>query len=256
MATTITTTTTTTITITTTTMATKPKETEIEDSERLRKSTAEDKQQQARGRLEVGARSRSRGRTPAELLARRQQLLSGQSSPNISNSETSTSSRISNGYQDHPRQQQRQDESSYSSAWPTNQMQAQLSAEAKLESLSVLLKNHQVSSSSSSSQDQDTSPSGSNQAELNSPTMPNGAGTAAAAAPGQLKSIDDVYILLAKKEKDLQLAAELGKVLLERNEELSRANEKITEEYSHKLEVSRCCGSSRLPEVRWRARLG
>lgn len=52
------------------------------------------------------------------------------------------------------------------------------------------------------------------------------------------KSIDDVYILLAKKEKDLQLAAELGKVLLEKNDELSKANERITEEYSHKLEVS------------------
>lgn len=52
------------------------------------------------------------------------------------------------------------------------------------------------------------------------------------------KSIEDVYILLAKKEKDLQLAAELGKVLLEKNDELSKANERIAEEYSHKLEVS------------------
>lgn len=52
------------------------------------------------------------------------------------------------------------------------------------------------------------------------------------------KSIDDVYILLAKKDKDLQLVAELGKVLLEKNDQLSKANEKITEEYSRKLEVS------------------
>ncbi|CAG2160348.1 unnamed protein product [Oppiella nova] len=42
---------------------------------------------------------------------------------------------------------------------------------------------------------------------------------------------------LQQKEKDLILAAELGKALLDRNEELSRANEKITEEYSHKLEI-------------------
>ncbi len=51
---------------------------------------------------------------------------------------------------------------------------------------------------------------------------------------------DEISLLsqLAQKEKDLILAAELGKALLDRNEELSRANEKITEEYSHKLEVS------------------
>ena len=48
----------------------------------------------------------------------------------------------------------------------------------------------------------------------------------------------DVYAQLAQKEKDLILAAELGKALLERNEALTRANERITEEYSHKLEVS------------------
>ena len=48
----------------------------------------------------------------------------------------------------------------------------------------------------------------------------------------------DIFTQLAQKEKDLILAAELGKALLERNEELTRANERITEEYSHKLEVS------------------
>lgn len=47
----------------------------------------------------------------------------------------------------------------------------------------------------------------------------------------------DVYSQLAHKEQDLILAAELGKALLERNEELTRANERITEEYSAKLEV-------------------
>lgn len=49
---------------------------------------------------------------------------------------------------------------------------------------------------------------------------------------------DDILAQLERKEKDLILAAELGKALLERNEDLSRANEKITEEYSHKLEAS------------------
>ncbi|GFQ67078.1 bicaudal D-related protein-like protein [Trichonephila clavata] len=51
---------------------------------------------------------------------------------------------------------------------------------------------------------------------------------------------DDVYAQLARKEKDLILAAELGKALLEKNEEISRANERLTEEYSQQLEVSLC----------------
>lgn len=40
------------------------------------------------------------------------------------------------------------------------------------------------------------------------------------------------------RERDLILAAELGKALLERNEQLTLANESITEQYSQKLEVS------------------
>lgn len=48
----------------------------------------------------------------------------------------------------------------------------------------------------------------------------------------------DVYSQLAQKEKDLLLAAEIGKELLERNTDLSRQNERLTEEYSRKLEVS------------------
>ena len=54
-------------------------------------------------------------------------------------------------------------------------------------------------------------------------TVPNGSG--------------DVYAQLAQKEKDLVLAAELGKALLEKNEDLSRQNEKIAEDFSHRLEV-------------------
>lgn len=51
----------------------------------------------------------------------------------------------------------------------------------------------------------------------------------------------DVYTQLAQKEKDLVLAAELGKALLEKNEDLSRQNEKIAEEFSHRLEVGIPC---------------
>ena len=46
-----------------------------------------------------------------------------------------------------------------------------------------------------------------------------------------------VFRLLEMKEKDLELAAELGKALLQRNEELRRKNEELAEEYSNKLEV-------------------
>lgn len=48
----------------------------------------------------------------------------------------------------------------------------------------------------------------------------------------------DVYGQLAQKERDLLLAAQLGKALLEKNEELSMQNEKIAEEYSRQLEVT------------------
>ncbi|KAL1458314.1 hypothetical protein WDU94_008475 [Cyamophila willieti] len=47
---------------------------------------------------------------------------------------------------------------------------------------------------------------------------------------------EDIYGQLQQKEKDLILAAELGKALLEKNEELSRHNERLAEEYSQKLE--------------------
>lgn len=50
----------------------------------------------------------------------------------------------------------------------------------------------------------------------------------------------DVWTQLQQKESDLLLAAELGKALLEKNEELKKEQERITEEYSKKLEVSDC----------------
>lgn len=47
---------------------------------------------------------------------------------------------------------------------------------------------------------------------------------------------------LQKKEEDLLLAAELGKALLEKNEELTKQHERTVEEYSTKLEVSCSAG--------------
>jgi len=49
-------------------------------------------------------------------------------------------------------------------------------------------------------------------------------------------SENDLMTILQNKDKDLVLAAELGKALLEKNEELSKENERIAEEFSHKLE--------------------
>nr|CAB3225453.1 bicaudal D-related protein 1 [Phallusia mammillata] len=47
----------------------------------------------------------------------------------------------------------------------------------------------------------------------------------------------DVYTQLEHKERDLILAAELGKSLLEKNEELSRENERLQQEYHEHLEA-------------------
>ena len=49
---------------------------------------------------------------------------------------------------------------------------------------------------------------------------------------------DDIYRQLAQKEKDLLLAAELGKALLEKNEEVNQKYELLQEEYSQVVEVS------------------
>ncbi|KPI95954.1 Bicaudal D-related protein-like [Papilio xuthus] len=46
----------------------------------------------------------------------------------------------------------------------------------------------------------------------------------------------DVWRQLQQKEADLLLAAELGKALLDKNEELKKEQERIAEEYSKKLE--------------------
>ncbi|XP_078363042.1 uncharacterized protein LOC144647159 [Oculina patagonica] len=47
---------------------------------------------------------------------------------------------------------------------------------------------------------------------------------------------NDIYRQLAQKEKDLLLAAELGKALLEKNEEISQKYELLQEEYSQVVE--------------------
>lgn len=54
---------------------------------------------------------------------------------------------------------------------------------------------------------------------------------------GQI-SDKDVWAQLHQKEADLLLAAELGKALLEKNEELKKQQEKLIDDYSVKLEVS------------------
>lgn len=51
--------------------------------------------------------------------------------------------------------------------------------------------------------------------------------------------VQDPAELLKQRERDLVLAAELGKALLERNQELTKQAETLAEEYSAKLEVSK-----------------
>ncbi|KAH1011674.1 hypothetical protein HUJ04_000994 [Dendroctonus ponderosae] len=48
---------------------------------------------------------------------------------------------------------------------------------------------------------------------------------------------EDIWTQLQQKENDLQLAAELGKALLEENEKLKKQNDATVEEYSRKLEA-------------------
>ena len=48
---------------------------------------------------------------------------------------------------------------------------------------------------------------------------------------------DGLYAQLEQKEKDLTLAAELGNVLLEKNEELRRQNDALQREFSENVEV-------------------
>jgi len=63
-----------------------------------------------------------------------------------------------------------------------------------------------------------------------------GGGGGERAGPIHPDAAADIYSQLQQKERDLILAAELGKALLEKNEDLSKQNEKIAEEFSQKLE--------------------
>ena len=48
---------------------------------------------------------------------------------------------------------------------------------------------------------------------------------------------EDVHKRLAQKETDLVLAAEVGKALLDKNEELQRQNEAMEQGYAERIEV-------------------
>lgn len=51
----------------------------------------------------------------------------------------------------------------------------------------------------------------------------------------------NLLALFRQKEKDLVLAAKLGKALLERNQDLTKQYEKMTKDLNDKLEVSQTC---------------
>ena len=61
--------------------------------------------------------------------------------------------------------------------------------------------------------------------------------TSSGISSGVDPSQQDIYAQLAQKEKDLVLAAELGKALLGKNEDLARQNEKLQDDFSQRLEV-------------------
>ncbi len=70
---------------------------------------------------------------------------------------------------------------------------------------------------------------------------PCGGGGASAGADSGVHATshhsEDLYAQLSQKETDLILAAELGKALLEKNEELRRRNQDMEEQFQDKIEV-------------------
>ena len=50
-------------------------------------------------------------------------------------------------------------------------------------------------------------------------------------------TVEGLYAQLEQKDKDLTLAAELGNVLLEKNEELRRQNDALEKEFAENVEV-------------------
>ena len=71
--------------------------------------------------------------------------------------------------------------------------------------------------------------------------MEEGGGDGAQESPPDDIEEGDVFAQLAQKERDLILAAELGKALLEKNQELTKRNEGVAEEFNQKIEVSSFC---------------
>ena len=66
----------------------------------------------------------------------------------------------------------------------------------------------------------------------------NGMDTGGGEAPQLAQVPEDLYTQLAERERDLELAAELGKALLEQNGELKKNQERVIEEYNTKVEVN------------------
>ena len=56
---------------------------------------------------------------------------------------------------------------------------------------------------------------------------------------GQVGYLEDLYAKLESQDNDLMLAAELGKVLLDKNEAISNERETIVLDYLQRLEVTR-----------------
>ena len=56
---------------------------------------------------------------------------------------------------------------------------------------------------------------------------------------GQVEYLEDLYAKLESQDNDLMLAAELGKVLLDKNEAISNERETIVLDYLQRLEVTR-----------------
>ncbi len=71
----------------------------------------------------------------------------------------------------------------------------------------------------------------SRQPERRVPPLPKNHGDGHGDGDGALRA------MLDQKEKDLVLAAELGKALLEKNEELRRQNEQLEREFAENVEV-------------------
>lgn len=53
-----------------------------------------------------------------------------------------------------------------------------------------------------------------------------------------MTTLEELRAMLDERENDLHLAGELGKALLEKNEELTREHDQTCQEYHSKVEVS------------------